>query len=115
MANGSTWFAEFDADGKPHGRELECIADGDTVYRLVEHGSEKEEARCRADGLLVRCAYNGEACRADFAPFVALQAKVVPIKARPPLVPPQPPVCRIFSPPPPPDRSIGHWFGTRRS
>ncbi len=82
---------------------MECYAGGHTVYRLFEHGSEKERADLRNDGT---CAYNGKACRADFAPFVALQAMVVPIKARPPLVPPpQPPLCRTFSPQPPASRS----------
>jgi hypothetical protein len=82
---GSTEYVECDANGKSHGRYLDCDARGDTVYYRYEHGSEKESAILRADG---RCEYNWEACRADYAPFVALQAKVVPIKARPPLVPP---------------------------
>ena len=66
-------------------------------YRRWEHGSIKEYAYLRADGT---CEYDYKACRADYAPFVALQAMVVPIKARPPLVPPQPPLCRphFFAP-----------------
>ena len=78
--DGYTWFAECDADGKSHGRVLGCNAAGDTWYFLCEHGNRKEYAVLYADGT---CAYDGTACRADFAPFVALQAKVLPIKARP--------------------------------
>ena len=88
FTNGTTWFAECDADGEPHGRWLGCYAGGDTWYYRFEHGSIKEHAVLYADGT---CTYNGKACRADYAPFAALRAKVVPIKARPPLVPPQPP------------------------
>jgi hypothetical protein len=77
--NGTTAFAEFDADGEADGRVLVCIADGRTWYNVCEHGEYKERALLRADGT---CEYNGEACRADYAPFVALRAKVVPIKAR---------------------------------
>jgi hypothetical protein len=80
--DGTTFFVECDADGEPHGRELYCDADGDTGYNRCEHGSLKESARLCADGT---CRYDGEACRADYAPFVALRATVVPIKARPPL------------------------------
>ena len=86
--DGTTGFVECDADGNVHGRVLACAAAGDTYYSLCEHGNVKEEAILRADGT---CTYNGKACRADFAPFVALQAMVVPIKARPAPVPPQPP------------------------
>ncbi len=100
--DGTTYFAECDADGKEHGRVLVCYVNGNTAYRRCEHGSHEEVAVLRANGT---CEYNGEACRADFAPFVALQAKVVPIKARPPLGPPQPPLCRIRLQPPPPGRS----------
>jgi hypothetical protein len=97
--NGITVFAECDADGKEHGRELACTAGGDTRYGRWEHGSEEEQAWLSADGT---CEYNGEECRADFAPFVALQAMVVPIKARPPLVPPTAAfVPHFFLPPPP--------------
>ncbi len=78
--DGSTSFVECDADGREHGRWLACYADGDTGYGRYEHGSQKEEAVLYADGT---CRYNGKACRADYAPFVALQAMVVPIKARP--------------------------------
>jgi hypothetical protein len=78
--SGTTQFVECDADGKVHGRYLDCYADGDTGYTLYEHGSAKEHALLYADGT---CEYNGKACRADFAPFVALQAMVLPIKARP--------------------------------
>jgi hypothetical protein len=78
--DGTTVFVECDADGEEHGRWLYCDAGGDTHYRRCEHGSRKEFAVLRADGT---CTYNGEACRADYAPFVALQAMVVPIKARP--------------------------------
>ncbi len=110
---GNTDFAECDADGKPHGRYLVCGAGGDTVYVRYEHGSAKESAVLRADGT---CEYNGKACRADYAPFAALRAMVVPIKARPPLVPPQPPLRRILSPPPPPDPvQSAIVFATRRS
>jgi hypothetical protein len=84
QTDGYTWFAECDADGKSHGRVSGCTADGDTWYFLYEHGSAKEFALLSADGT----CYDGEACRADYAPFVALQAKVAPIKARPPIVPP---------------------------
>jgi hypothetical protein len=77
---GNTWFVECDADGWWHGRKLDCTARGDTVYRLCEHGSGKEYAVLRADG---SCEYNGRACRADYSPFVAMQAKVLAIKARP--------------------------------
>jgi hypothetical protein len=96
--DGSTHFVECDANGKEHGRRLEFYATGHTWYRLYEHGESKEWALLRADGT---CAYNGKACRADFAPFVALQAMVVPIKARPPLVSPQPPLLmpHFLSPP----------------
>jgi hypothetical protein len=83
--DGTTYFVECDAGGKAHGRWLGCWADGDTVYFRYEHGSVKEYAALRADGT---CEYKGKACRADYAPFAALQAMVVPIKARLPLVPP---------------------------
>jgi hypothetical protein len=114
FTNGSTHFVECDADGNVHGRELGCYAGGDTVYRRYEHGSDKEEAVLRADGT---CEYNGKACRADYAPFVALRAKVLPIKARPLLVPPQPPLFmpQFSRPHRPPVGPIGHCFGTRRS
>jgi hypothetical protein len=98
--NGNTWFAECDADGKWHGRYLQCYADGDTWYFLCEHGNRKEYAVLYADGT---CAYDGKACRADFAPFVALQAKVLPIKARPhkcPNIRPTPAFFRPHRPPP---------------
>ncbi len=107
-------FAECDADGKEHGRVLGCNADGHTWYGRYEHGSEKEVAVLFADGT---CTYNDKACRADYAPFAALKAMVVPIKARPPLVPPQPPffMPHSFAPTRPPFGPIGHCFGTRRS
>jgi hypothetical protein len=79
-ADGNKFFVECDADGKPHGRNLLCYADGATGYRLFEHGGWKEEAVLAADG---NCYYNGEICLADFPPFVKLKAKVLPIKARP--------------------------------
>jgi hypothetical protein len=84
--SGDTWFVECDADGKEHGRRLDCRANGHTEYRLFKHGFSLglEWAVLYADGT---CTYNGEACPADYAPFVALQAKVVPIKARPPKKP----------------------------
>ena len=86
--SGNTDYAECDADGRWHGRVLRCYAGGDTRYALWEHGRPKEQAYLNADGT---CEYNGEACRADFAPFLALQAAVLPIKARP-----HPrPLCRI--------------------
>ena len=78
--DGTTYFVECDADGKWHGRELVCFAGGDTGYHLYEHGSVKEGAYLYADGT---CYYDGKACSADFAPFVQLKAKVLPIKARP--------------------------------
>jgi hypothetical protein len=84
LANGDTYFVECDADGKSHGRRLGCAAGGDTRYCRFEHGSAKEWAVLCADAT---CAYNGEECRADYAPFAALRALVVPIKARPALVP----------------------------
>jgi hypothetical protein len=114
LTDGRTFFVECDADGELHGRWLECDADGDTVYCRYEHGSEKEYAVLYADGT---CTYDGEDCRADFAPFVALRAKVVPIKAR--LRTNAPTAASLYaafiSRPPPPSRSIGHCFGTRRS
>ncbi len=78
--SGTTEFVECDADGKEHGRWLYCSAGGNTWYRRYEHGSTEEHAILYADGT---CTYDGKACRADYAPFVALQATVVPIKARP--------------------------------
>jgi hypothetical protein len=101
LTDGSTTFVECDADGKSHGRELVCIAGGETWYRRCEHGSEKESAVLRADGT---CAYDYKYCRADYAPFVALRATVVPIKARPPPVPPTA-ACVPHSLPPPASRS----------
>jgi hypothetical protein len=77
--NGTTAFVECDADGKLDGRNLACRANGETVYRLWEHGESKEEAVLRADGT---CKYNDKACSADFPPFVKLKAKVLPIKVR---------------------------------
>ncbi len=111
FTSGSKYFVECDADGQVHGRELDCTADGDTVYLRHEHGRRREHAVLRADGT---CYYNGEACLADFAPFVALQAMVVPIKARPPTSAP----TAAFVPhslPSPPIRSIGHCFGICRN
>ncbi len=111
---GTTFFAECDADGEPHGRWLTCTGNGDTEYCRYEHSSVKEQAVLRADG---SCAYNGKPCRADYAPFVALQAMVVPIKARPPLVPPTAAslYAALFRPLCLPVGPIGHWFATRRS
>jgi hypothetical protein len=108
--SGDTNFVECDADGWSHGRDLVCGADGDTEYYRCEHGRNKEYAVLYADGT---CYYNGKPCRADFAPFAALQAMVVPIKARPPPVPPQPPL----SPPATASQSVPSAivFGTRRS
>ncbi len=112
--NGNTVFVECDADGEPHGRYLCCDADGDTWYYLCEHGRAKEWAVLYADGT---CTYNNKACRADYAPFAALQAMVVPIKARPHQCPPQPPLFMPHSlaPTAPQVGPIGHCFGTRRS
>jgi hypothetical protein len=95
--DGSTVFAECDADGKAHGRRLDCYADGDTWYRRYDHGSYKESALLSANGT---CKYNGRACRADYAPFVALRAMVLPIKARPRTRAPSSrlSLCRIFYP-----------------
>ncbi len=108
----NTFFVECDADGKPHGRWLACWADGDTEYSRYEHGKPKESALLCADGT---CEYNDEPCRADYAPFAALQAMVVPIKARPRTRAPHSrlSLCRILSPHPPASRS--NRFGTRRS
>ena len=78
--DGTTGFVESDADGNVHGRVLACFADGDTGYILCEHGNTKEYAVLHADGT---CEYDGEECRADYPPFVQLQAKVLPIEARP--------------------------------
>jgi hypothetical protein len=80
--NGTTRFVECDDRGKYHGRKLDCTAGGDTVYELYRQGSAHPNQRAvlRADGT---CEYNGKDCSADFAPFVALQAEVLPIKARP--------------------------------
>ena len=106
--SGTTHFVECDADGKEHGRVLGCTAGGDTVYRLCDHGSTKESAWLYADGT---CRYNGTVCRADFAPFVALQAQVVPIKARPPLVAPTAALMpHSFAPTRPPFGPISHCF-----
>ena len=80
LTNGDTEFVEFDADGEAHGRDLACDADGDTGYTLFEHGNDKEYAWLYADGT---CEYNDEVCRADYPPFVQLQATVLPIKERP--------------------------------
>ncbi len=93
--NGTTSFVECDADGEEHGpgREMDCFADGDTGHLLLEHGSGQEQGLLHADGT---CRYDGAECRADYAPFVALLARVLPIKARPALVPTQPPLCRIY-------------------
>ena len=112
--DGDTEYVECDADGEVHGRVLGCTAGGDTWYCRFEHGSIKERAVLYANGT---CAYDGKACTADYAPFVALQAMVVPIKARPPLVPPQPPffLHAAFAPTARQSVPIGHCFGTRRS
>jgi hypothetical protein len=79
---------------------LDCYAGGDTVYRRFEHGSLKEHAVLYANGT---CKYDIKACRADYAPFVALRAKVLPIKARPrtsaPTAACMPPFFRQPSPP----------------
>ena len=114
--DGSTVFVECDADGKEHGRELGCTAGGDTVYRRYEHGSRKEDAVLRADG---RCGYDWKACTADYAPFVQLQAMVVPFKARPRTSAPTSRLSlrRLYSPPPSLPKSVPSAivFGTRRS
>ena len=82
--SGTLRFVECDADGQYDGRYLRCDADGDTWYRLMEHGGvPKEQAVLCADGT---CTYDNKKCSADFPPFVQLQAKVLPIKARPPLL-----------------------------
>jgi hypothetical protein len=107
--DGRTYFVECDADGKEHGRVLYCTADGETWYRRCEHGIAKEYALLTANGT---CAYDGKACRADYAPFAALRALIVPIKARLPLVPQQPPffMPHFFAPTRPPVGPIGHSF-----
>jgi hypothetical protein len=104
---GTTAFVECDADGKGHGRELVCIAGGHTEYRRFEHGSIKERALLRANGT---CEYDGEACRADFAPFAALKTKVLPIKARPSTSAPTAAFlfAAFFRPHRPPIGPIGH-------
>jgi hypothetical protein len=109
QANGITVFVECDADGWSHGRGLDCTSGGFTRYSRYEHGDFKEHAVLYADGT---CEYNGEACRADYAPFVALQAMVVPIKARPaPVPPPAAFLCAaFFRPHRPPVGPIGHCF-----
>jgi hypothetical protein len=78
--NGDTYYAECDKRGVFHGRQLVGAADGDTYYLLYDRGSRKEYAVLSAGGT---CEYEGKACRADYAPFVKLKAKVLPIKARP--------------------------------
>ncbi len=112
--NGNTLFVECDADGWSHGRVLRCDAGGDTGYNRYEHGSLEEWAVLRADGT---CAYNDKDCRADYAPFVALKAKVVPIKAR--LRTNAPTAALLYAAFFPSHRPqigpIGHCFGTRRS
>ena len=102
--DGTTVFVECDADGKFHGRRLDCYADGETRYRLYEHGSVQDLAVLYADST---CEYNGEACRADYAPFAALRALVEPIKARPRTSAPTAAslYAAFFSPPPPASRS----------
>jgi hypothetical protein len=80
QTNGTTWFVECDADGRSHGYKLDCWADGHAGYYRYEHGSQEEYAILDADGT---CYYNNQVCRADYAPFVSLQAKVLAIKARP--------------------------------
>jgi hypothetical protein len=102
-----TVFVECDANGQWHGRVLDCYAGGDTAYCLMEHGSAKEEAVLRADGT---CKYDGKACRADYAPFAALQAMVVPIKARPSTSAPTAAFlfAAFFRPHRPPIGPIGH-------
>jgi hypothetical protein len=98
--DGTTAFVECDADGNFHGRVLDCFAGGATRYFRYEHGSEKEHAVLYANGT---CKYDIKACRADYAPFVALRAKVLPIKARPrtsaPTAACMPPFFRQPSPP----------------
>ncbi len=95
--SGDTAFVECDANGEWHGRLLGCTADGHTAYQRWKHGSRYVYAILNADGT---CIYNGRFCRADYAPFKALQAKVLPIKARPHSRP-----HAAFQPPPPPNRS----------
>jgi hypothetical protein len=100
---GTTYFVECDADGEYHGREMDCTAGGDTWYRRYEHGSCKEVALLRADGT---CEYDVKACRADYAPFVALRAMVVPIKARPRTSAPNSRLCAAFFTRPSPPKSV---------
>jgi hypothetical protein len=98
--SGTTSFVECDADGKQHGRILTCNAAG-AFYYLYEHDKCKEHAWLCADGTRwynKDQLYNTD-CRADFAPFGQLQAKVLPIKARPTGGPPSPPL-RIRPHPP---------------
>jgi hypothetical protein len=111
--SGSTAFVECDANGKEHGRRLVCTAGGDTWYYRCEHGRTKEQAVLYANGT---CEYDGEACRADYAPFVALQAKGLAIKARPALGLPTAASMPHFLPGHrPPVGPIGHCFCTRRN
>jgi hypothetical protein len=51
--DGGTSFVECDADGKEHGRWLDCYADGDTVYRRWEHGSGANERGAAAEGCVI--------------------------------------------------------------
>ncbi len=104
------------------------------MYFRYEHGWPKDRAVLRADGTCTYTGsvatavvngvfsavtwglYDGEACRADYAPFVALQATVVPIKARPRTSAPTAFLYAAFIPQPsPPNRSNRPLFGTRRS
>jgi hypothetical protein len=103
---GYTVFVEYGADGRIHGRVLGCDDRGNTAYSLNKYGSAKEWAVLHSNGT---CTYNNMPCSADYPPFVALQAMVLPIKARPHQsdrvlvpchsVPQQPPHSRIFSAP----------------
>ena len=97
--DGYTSFVECDPDGQADGRELVCLADGDTHYHICEHGDPKKHGGRRADGT---CAYDGKKCSADFPPLVELRAKVLPIKARPTARNPQPPIRHSPQPFPPP-------------
>jgi hypothetical protein len=84
-------FLECDADGRFDGRFLAYYADGREDYTLYEHGKWKGNAQLRADGTCHYFDQSWKACSADFPPFVALKAEVLPIKARPAAHSPQPP------------------------
>jgi hypothetical protein len=94
--DGTTDFIECNAHGKVHGRYLRCWAGGNTEFQHCMNNTAHEYAALGAGGT---CAYNDKICRADYAPFLALQAKVLQIKARPHLFTHSRPLRRIFPAP----------------